>query len=184
MGKWSHRISDGNINELIGTCSTCGPNTPVRYRKDRGHWICKNQDSRKSHYSPAHAVKPRLREWVSQREALAVVQEGLCAICGKASKLALDHCHITNANRGALCIKCNSGLGMFNDDPEVLAKAISYLKHHCPDCKPNGLRGAPVSASGCSPLPFQGDVSSTLRQTTNDMSNERTDRELKRTPTT
>ena len=67
-------------------------------------------------------------------------QQGLCAICGKAESsqiksgkqksLAVDHCHETGKVRGLLCFKCNSALGKFNDDPDLLRKAIIYIGYH------------------------------------------------------
>ena len=55
-----------------------------------------------------------------------------CAICGtefnEKNKGFVDHSHITNEVRGLLCSKCNSLLGMANDDIEILKKAIEYLK--------------------------------------------------------
>lgn len=51
-----------------------------------------------------------------------------CAICGIVKrKLDYDHDHKTNQFRGLLCQKCNHGIGMFNDDPILLQKAIDYL---------------------------------------------------------
>lgn len=47
------------------------------------------------------------------------VQDGKCAICsadvaGKCGQaFAVDHCHVTGAVRGLLCIKCNSRLGWY-----------------------------------------------------------------------
>jgi len=53
---------------------------------------------------------------------------------GKTSKRLtpwrLDHCHETNTFRGFLCSNCNSGLGRFGDDIEVMQKAIDYLLAH------------------------------------------------------
>ena len=40
----------------------------------------------------------------------------------------LDHCHTTNKIRGILCPSCNTGLGQFKDNPEILTKAINYLQ--------------------------------------------------------
>jgi hypothetical protein len=40
----------------------------------------------------------------------------------------VDHCHKRNKVRGILCARCNAGLGMFRDRPEVLQKAVQYLE--------------------------------------------------------
>lgn len=55
-----------------------------------------------------------------------------CAICKTpekklSRKLDIDHDHRTNKNRGLLCGKCNKGIGMFNDDPNLLRAAADYL---------------------------------------------------------
>ena len=42
----------------------------------------------------------------------------------------LDHCHETGEFRGFLCNSCNTGLGKFKDDPEILLNAIAYLQGH------------------------------------------------------
>lgn len=53
---------------------------------------------------------------------------GKCQICNrKFDKLYIDHCHITGIVRGLLCNKCNSGLGMLEDNRQYLENAISYL---------------------------------------------------------
>ena len=59
-------------------------------------------------------------------------QNGVCAICGRKEScdgysLAVDHCHETKKIRGLLCRKCNTGIGLFHDSTELLAKAIEYL---------------------------------------------------------
>ena len=38
-----------------------------------------------------------------------------------------DHNHGTGEFRGFLCDSCNTGLGKFRDDPDLLARAIEYL---------------------------------------------------------
>ena len=42
----------------------------------------------------------------------------------------LDHCHETGEFRGFLCTNCNTGLGKFTDDPDILLNAIAYLQGH------------------------------------------------------
>jgi len=48
----------------------------------------------------------------------------------KRSPWALDHDHSTGEFRGYLCNNCNVGLGMLQDCPVVLDKAIAYLNAH------------------------------------------------------
>jgi hypothetical protein len=61
-------------------------------------------------------------------------QEGKCSICGDIKDLGgnggllVDHCHQTNEVRGLLCNNCNSGLGKFKDNEELLMRAIEYIK--------------------------------------------------------
>jgi hypothetical protein len=50
-----------------------------------------------------------------------------CQICGKPAEV-VDHCHGTNQVRGALCHRCNRGLGFFKDNEDSLMNAITYLR--------------------------------------------------------
>jgi hypothetical protein len=86
----------------------------------------------------------KTRDWRSQGftaqdyVALFAEQKGVCAICakpetvvdsryGKVKDLAIDHDHATGAIRALLCSNCNRGLGLFNDDITLLAKAQAYV---------------------------------------------------------
>jgi Recombination endonuclease VII len=50
-----------------------------------------------------------------------------CEICNRPGILCIDHCHKTNKLRGILCRKCNAALGGFEDNPNLLQNAITYL---------------------------------------------------------
>jgi hypothetical protein len=50
-----------------------------------------------------------------------------CQICGSDRNLVMDHCHHTEKFRGWICSNCNTGIGRFNDDPQLLLKAFNYL---------------------------------------------------------
>lgn len=75
-----------------------------------------------------------------QYNEIFVRQNNLCAICNKAEtrlgrsgeicRLSIDHCHTTNKIRGLLCHDCNTGLGKFKDDKNLLLAAITYLESH------------------------------------------------------
>lgn len=70
---------------------------------------------------------------LEQYNQLLAEQNANCAICGLNQSeiplgLAVDHNHKTNCVRGLLCLNCNQGIGKFKDDPELLLKAIGYLR--------------------------------------------------------
>lgn len=74
--------------------------------------------------------------------AMVDAQDGLCPLCEKPigdSRVAVDHDHSCCSGRGKTCgrcvravlhYKCNTAIGMFNDSPEMLRKAIKYLERH------------------------------------------------------
>lgn len=54
-----------------------------------------------------------------------------CESCGDLpdrDTLCMDHNHLTGEFRGWLCHRCNSGIGLFNDEPARLRKAATYLE--------------------------------------------------------
>lgn len=56
-----------------------------------------------------------------------------CPIChkvtipGLTSKVVLDHDHKTGEIRGWICDSCNTGIGRFKDDPNIIETAKNYL---------------------------------------------------------
>ena len=72
-------------------------------------------------------------------EALLAKQNGVCAICRQPEKtldkksnsprrLAVDHCHTTDKIRGLLCFYCNTGIGKFGDNPQLIERAAEYVR--------------------------------------------------------
>ena len=62
-------------------------------------------------------------------------QDGKCAIesCGNYASersLHVDHNHDTGSVRGLLCSKCNTALGLVNENTEILVGLIDYLNMH------------------------------------------------------
>lgn len=56
-----------------------------------------------------------------------------CPICLKTfirehnNDVVLDHSHIDGSIRGWLCSSCNTSIGKFNDDVEILKRAIDWI---------------------------------------------------------
>lgn len=69
-------------------------------------------------------------------EEIKPVHFFICPICEKGSipgvtaNLVKDHNHDTGEARAWLCDSCNTGLGRFKDNIELLEKAIDYLKSY------------------------------------------------------
>ena len=59
-------------------------------------------------------------------------QDGKCKLCLRECStlefLCVDHDHKTGKVRGLLCRKCNIALGHFEDDIDVMLRAIEYLR--------------------------------------------------------
>lgn len=70
-------------------------------------------------------------------DAMFQAQGGVCAICKQPEtrnlgegvvNMGVDHDHRTGAVRGLLCHRCNTIMGMLEDDPALLTKMIAYLE--------------------------------------------------------
>ena len=58
-----------------------------------------------------------------------------CPICNKINipghkNIVADHNHQTGELRGYICESCNTGIGRFDDDPEIIKKTIEWLKNN------------------------------------------------------
>lgn len=81
------------------------------------------------------------RKYNVNYDQLLSEQGGRCRICDKtepggSGKFHVDHDHACcpgKSNscgacvRGLLCTRCNAGLGMFGDSPELMERAIRYV---------------------------------------------------------
>ena len=82
----------------------------------------------------AYHLKKKYAIDLKDYEELLSKQQGLCAICGTDSPggrgkfFAVDHDHGTGRVRGLLCLKCNRGLGLFQDQSSILERAATYLR--------------------------------------------------------
>lgn len=66
---------------------------------------------------------------------MLAAQGGGCAICEYVPaegerRLAVDHDHATGRVRALLCSRCNTGVGMFLEQPRIMRLAASYVELH------------------------------------------------------
>ena len=74
-------------------------------------------------------LKTRYNLTVDEYQRMFDEQAGRCTICGDAGPLVVDHKHDESRRvRSLLCVRCNSGLGFFRENIEVMRAAIAYLE--------------------------------------------------------
>jgi hypothetical protein len=112
-------------------------------------WCPRHYQRWKRHGSPTARVVRRPTVWEepkptgpakygltpAQYEELWAGQDGRCAVCRSALVKAgmkscnIDHCHATGRVRGILCRRCNWGMGILGDDPDLLEAGAAYLRN-------------------------------------------------------
>jgi hypothetical protein len=122
------------IRDQIETYRT---NNKDKIEQSRLKWVAKNPEKVKEYQRVTNLKRFGLS--VKDYEMMFENQKGLCAICNnpetfvhfktkKLAKLAVDHSHATGKTRKLLCKTCNTALGLFKDDRNILLSAAQYLK--------------------------------------------------------
>ena len=70
-------------------------------------------------------------EWNKNKPQYVPFECPICAkrtIAGVTSKVVLDHNHRNGEARGWVCDSCNTGIGRFKDDIELIKRAIKFIE--------------------------------------------------------
>jgi hypothetical protein len=136
------------------------PEMRQRKLKQLKEWVSNNPDKRKEqkrrHYEKnKDKIDQKAKDWyennkeryvnnallrkygvtLEQYNLLREQQNFSCAICEEredvvGKKLVVDHSHATGRIRKLLCAKCNVGLGMLKDSPDIMERAAKYVRDH------------------------------------------------------
>ncbi len=68
-------------------------------------------------------------EVLTRQGGCAICQRPLVGLGHRKGFAVVDHHHGTGEVRGLLCAHCNSGLGHFQDSPEIAERAAQYLRN-------------------------------------------------------
>jgi hypothetical protein len=100
---------------------------------------CHNKKMRlndRSEYNRSFSLKKQYGITIEDYNKMFLKQNGCCAICnlhileinkGIKKNLCVDHNHETGQVRGLLCDKCNRGIGLLQDNKDILLRAYNYL---------------------------------------------------------
>lgn len=114
----------GRKFNVAGRCRQC---QSIYHKKwyENNKTVMKEKFRKSSYFS-------RYNTTIEYYNQLLKKQNNSCAICHTKKcttnkRFAIDHNHKTGVIRGLLCSECNTGLGKFKDDPNLLVNAIAYL---------------------------------------------------------
>ncbi len=122
------------------TCSKCRQSLPEnefhKRKYKNGKIVCQpkckecTREYRKKYNRPHSRTKYTLG--LTWEEVEAISAPGACECCGSTYQLCIDHDHDTEKPRGLLCHKCNTALGLLDDDSQRMIKLIQYLERSTP----------------------------------------------------
>mgnify|MGYP001579814135 CR=1 FL=1 len=119
-----------SLNDTRRECPECGdPFIPEQAAQVYCSGRCWNRRARRQKYRTKQTVRNK-RMNAEQFARLTAIHGDRCMVCGEGNgkhRLAVDHDHETGRIRGLLCHRCNTALGLFRDDPRLLARAANYL---------------------------------------------------------
>lgn len=113
----------------------------AKYREENKATLAAKQKLRNQAHYTSNKAKYRqknkaqsLKRYGLTEEALAAILERQgqqCPICERflafPTVRAIDHCHVTGSVRGVLCRRCNTALGLLEESPANLERALEYL---------------------------------------------------------
>lgn len=119
-----------------------------RINQQRKEYYAKNKERikelKKQQYNPQKHKDARLKKQygitLEEYEQKLIAQKYKCACCGThvdeikttnnqfgSKNLVVDHCHTTGNVRDLLCNRCNTVIGMVNEDEQVLYFLEMYI---------------------------------------------------------
>lgn len=123
-------------------CEACTEANTERSRQQRLDPAFREADAARARaYRAANLDTVRDAEFVrkygitlEERDRRFELQGRCCPLCGTADfgqrGPQVDHIHGTKIVRAILCVKCNVGIGAFDDDPPRLRTAADYVEKH------------------------------------------------------
>ena len=118
-------------------CRSCGVEKPLSefHQKQADCKSCRRKKDSKRYYETdrANYYKRTYGITLADYDRMYEEQEGCCAICGThqleiTKRFCVDHCHDTGQVRGLLCDSCNKGIGILQDNDDILYRAADYIR--------------------------------------------------------
>lgn len=114
-----HQMKDSYTKWSKNWCKDCRNAYSRQYMK-----ITHRFNARRAHLKSTFGLT------IEQWDKILIEQNGRCKLCQKITiELCVDHDHITKQIRGLLCRKCNSAIGLLQDNPYIVYRAYKHLEY-------------------------------------------------------
>lgn len=107
------------------------------YQNNKERHLAKNAEWARNNPDKVRNKQLRYKYGITLEDfnKMLLEQEGKCAICssphaGRNGTFNVDHCHATGKVRALLCHDCNTALGKFKDNPDLMRKAADYIEKY------------------------------------------------------
>lgn len=145
-----HKLSYKNKEFMIGNCSICGDNVPIKItgRNPQGSlkYCCvksltetlEKRKAQSPEYFKVYYLKYNYNLTLDQFNTMFAQQNYVCKLCKeKPNKICVDHDHkccggaqsCGKCVRGLLCYSCNIGIGNLQDNPILIRAAADYVEN-------------------------------------------------------
>lgn len=119
-------------------CTSCGTEKPIEaFSKNqfgKNNRILRRPLCRECYSKKVKINKEEMKAYVERHPRPNIGEEFICPICHRKkirnfkNDVVLDHSHIDGGVRGWVCSSCNTSIGKFYDDPNILQRAIDWIK--------------------------------------------------------
>lgn len=140
MPRWCKRCrankEDARASKRLAVrrCYKCQTPLPEAARKP-GKAVCSDCRVDKRDRGTVHERRRRLRRYgltQAEYDRLLLEQKGRCPGCGTddpgAKGWCIDHCHRSGRVRALMCSRCNTVLGLVDENPATLRELASFLE--------------------------------------------------------
>jgi hypothetical protein len=121
----------------MSKCKTCYGGQSLKHYRSKKDYYNKLQRNYREENRDKFKQWRLKRNWnltVEEFNSMINTQSNKCFICEttfsdvKGKRPNVDHCHSTGRIRKLLCTKCNTAMGLLNENVSILSKMINYIQ--------------------------------------------------------
>ena len=119
------------------TCTQCGITKPAEAfapnQYGKNNRLLRRPVCRECYSKKVKINKEEAKDYQERHPRPAIGEKFICPVCRREktrnfpNDVVLDHSHIDGSVRGWVCSSCNTSIGKFFDDPDILQRARDWI---------------------------------------------------------